>query len=262
MLRYFASLGACYHGNCGEVSRDMKAAIWSAILSVFLCAWSFKDGAAALYCPQTERGTLYLGSEPVVDADEIISVKGPLLAGGKLYCKVSYSVNAGANRRYRIEEGTYKGVRYRIYYTDASGSIQGLSTNTLDYVGDKYGSNWSTRCELDQVDDTRYCFLTKENLSIGIWKNGTYFAAIGYDHYPGSQITIRVDKNKPITANADTRFSRTQTLEIIKQLKIGSKVVTRYKEWPYKKNKDEAFGIYGFGQAWEILHKLYEAIEP
>lgn len=72
----------------------------------------------------------------------------------------------------RIETGTYEGVKYRIYFSDGSGTIQGLPTNTLDYVGDKYGTNWSTQCRFDEMD-THWCSLNREDLQIGILKDGT-----------------------------------------------------------------------------------------
>lgn len=161
----------------------------------------------------------------------------------------------------RIEEGIYKGVKYRIYYSDGSGSVQGLPANTLDYVGDNIGTNWSIQCKLDKMDDTHWCSLDRGDLRVGIWKDGTPFVSVGSSHYPNSMIAVRVDKNKPISASEKTGFTKAQSAEIIEQLKKGSSILTRYQEWPYQRNKDTSIDLFGFPQAWEILQKIYSSVK-
>lgn len=73
---------------------------------------------------------------------------------------------------------------------------------------------------------------------VGIWKNGTPIISIGSDHYPDSNITIRIDKNKPITAPAKAGFSKDQTKAILEQMNKGDAMLTRYNEWPYQHDFD------------------------
>lgn len=161
----------------------------------------------------------------------------------------------------RIEEGVYDGIRYQIYFSDGSGRIQGLPANTLDYVRDKHETNWSTQCKLDEMDDTHWCSLEREDLMVGIRKDGTPFVSVGSSHYPNSKIAVRVDKNKPISASEKIGFTKEQSKAIIEQFKEGESVLTRYQEWPYQSNEDKSFELFGFPQAWEILQKLYKSAE-
>ena len=91
---------------------------------------------------------------------------------------------------------------------------------------------------------------------VGVRKNGTPFIVIGRDHFPKSNIAIRIDQQTPISANAEDGFTSAQVSQIIEQLKSGSKALTRYQEWPYEKNKDQALDLYGFPEAWEIINTV------
>ena len=182
-------------------------------------------GYAEMQCPEIDYNSDYTGSYPTIDAAEIIQIDGPLFAGGRVKCDISLDYKTlKNNERKRIEEGTYKGIKYRIYYSDGSGAIQGQSTNILDYIKDKRGTNWATHCEADEMDDTHWCSLNKKDLRVSIWKDGTPFVSVGYSYYPGSKIAVRIDKNKPITANEKRGFTKAQSLKIIKQLKKGDSV--------------------------------------
>lgn len=215
--------------------------------------------SAEMFCPETVYEEYYKPSGQTTDVDELFT-QAHAIFGGRLRCHVAHNYNSyGENYRYRTEEGTYKGLNYRIFYTDGGGEVQGLATNTLEYTKDKYGTNWSTKCKKDEMDDTHWCALSRGGLSVGIWKDGSYFVTVGSQHYPRSKIAVRVDKNEPIVASADTGFSDAQPLQIIEQFMSGNSVLTRYQEWPYERNKDNSFDLFGFKEAWEILNTLYEA---
>jgi|GEM_PF-1656676 len=215
---------------------------------------------ADIVCPSVEYEDSYKSNLPIIDTDEIIQSSNSLLPKGRIVCKVSFDYKTlKNNQRYRVEEGIYKGIKYRIYFSDGSGTIQGLPTNTLDYVNDRHSTNWSTSCEKDLMEDTHWCQLHKEDLWVGIWKDKTPFVNIGSNHFPGSMMSIRIDKNKPISATEDRGFRKSEIDIIIEQLVKGDMVATRYKEWPYHGNIDKSFGLFGFSQAWEILHKIYDA---
>lgn len=217
---------------------------------------------AGMVCPETEYEEGYKSNLPTVDGKDIFQINSSLFPNGRVKCHITSYVTFKNNTRYRIEEGTYEGVKYRIFYTDGSGSVQGLPTNTLDYVGDTSGTNWSTQCRLDEMDDTHWCSIAKGDLLVGIWKDGTPFVTVGSSHYPYSNIVVRVDKNKPISASEKDGFTKAQSVEIIEQLKKGGSVLTRYQEWPYQSNKDKSIELFGFPQAWAILQKMHKSVKP
>ena len=215
---------------------------------------------AGMVCADTKFDKGYKSNLAIIDEDELIKGNNALFQSGTITCNVSFDYKAlKNNKRMRTETGSHDGIKYRIYFSDGSGTVQGLPTNTLDYVGDQHGTNWSTRCKRDEMDDTHWCALDRGDLRIGIWKDGTPFVSIGNSHYPNSDIAIRVDKNKPITASEKIGFTSAQSLETIDQLKKGNSVLTRYQEWPYQSNKDKSLELFGFPQAWEILQKIHES---
>ena len=215
---------------------------------------------AEILCPSTEYDRGYKKNLPTIDEEEAIQTNSALINGGNITCNVSFDYEKlKNNKRMRIETGTYEGDKYRIYFSDGSGTIQGLPTNTLDYVGDKYGTNWSTQCRFDEMDDTHWCSLNREDLQIGILKDGTPFVSVGGSHYPNSNIAVRVDKNKPVTASEKNGFTKDQSAKIIQQMKVGSTIVTRYQKWPYQTNIDTSMQLFGFQQAWAILQKIHES---
>ncbi|MCF5868314.1 hypothetical protein [Aeromonas veronii] len=218
------------------------------------------ESHAEMLCSSTEYDRGYKKNLPILDEEEAIQTNNALIDGGIVICNVSLDYKKTKNnKRMRIETGTYEGVKYRIYFADGSGTIQGMPTNTLDYVGDQYGSNWSTQCQFDEIDDTHWCSLNKEDLQIGIWKDGTPFVSVGHSHYPNSNIAIRVDKSKPVTASEKNGFTKDQSAKIIQQMKVGSTIVTRYQKWPYQTNIDTSMQLFGFQQAWTILQKIHES---
>lgn len=229
----------------------------------FVFATVFSQASYAdMVCADTKFDKGYKSNLAIIDEDELIKGNNALFQSGTITCNVSFDYKTlKNNKRMRTETGSHDGIKYRIYFSDGSGTVQGLPTNTLDYVGDQHGTNWSTRCKRDEMDDTHWCALDRGDLRIGIWKDGTPFVSIGNSHYPNSDIAIRVDKNKPITASEKIGFTSAQSIEIIDQLKKGNSVLTRYQEWPYQSNKDKSLELFGFPQAWEILQKIHESAE-
>lgn len=234
----------------------MMRAIFAALM-LLCCA---QTGHAEEYCPNTEVDRGFREGLPVKDEPEIISGAIPLFEGGVITCHISPDYgNVRQNRRYRVETGALNGIKYRIYYTDGSGTIQGDPAATLDTIKDLQLTNWSARCEIDGMDDERWCALTKKDLMIGIWKDGSTFVNVGHDHFPSSQIAIRIDKNAPFTANETSGFSGKQVSGILSSFRSGEKALTRYREWPYETNIDVTIDLYGFNEAWDVLTRVYEA---
>ncbi|WP_052906163.1 hypothetical protein [Pseudomonas fluorescens] len=219
-----------------------------------------QHASADVVCPKTEYDSGYQKKLPIVDVDELIKRNVPLFDGGQIKCGVGMNYkNLSTNERLRTETGVYKGIKYRIYYSDGSGTIQGDKKSTLDTIKDLHVTNWSTRCKKDGMDDTHWCAISKDSVSIGIWKNGSHFISVGNDHFPSSNITLRVDQNAPISATAESGYTDKQVEMLIAQLKSGKSVLSRYQEWPYETNKDKAIDLFGFSEAWEMLNVIYNA---
>lgn len=210
-------------------------------------------------CASEYGGSVNREVEPVKNGfpseslrDEVIE-NGPLFNGGV----VSIPENPNVWPACRVETGTFKGAKYKIYYSDGSGRVQGLPEGNPD---SSIESDWCIYCYTDKMDDSRWCCLRRGNLTVGIRKDGSYFISIGHEHYPGSTIAIRVDKNEPISASESAGFSSHQVSVILDQLTTGNTLLTRYQEWPYQTNRDDCFSPYGFSQAWEILQVIYDSV--
>ncbi|MFH7326259.1 hypothetical protein [Desulfurivibrio sp. C05AmB] len=230
------------------------------IMAVMVSGFLLQPALAEMICPSTEYTPSYRSDQPIVDADELITIQGPLLPGGKIFCRVTHYVEY--NVRSRIEEGTYNNLKYRFWYSNGSGAVQGLPTNTLDYEQDKYGTNWSLGCQKYQADDAYWCSLYKPALRVVITKDASYLVSVGRSHYPGSSITVRVDDNEPIQETGKTVFSKQQSAAIVEQLKRGESVLTRYQEWPHREDKDEVIDLFGFKEALAIMEKIHQVAGP
>lgn len=216
---------------------------------------------AEKHCDESKRGDNYKTGLETIDGEEIINLKGALFPEGKIKCEINADYfKPTANKTQRVEVGALNGVKYRIFYSDGSGTIQGLPNSTLDYGTGSYDDHWSIGCKLDEMDDSHWCYIKKKDLMVGLWKDGKAFVSIGSDHYPSSQVTIRVDKLQPISAPEKIGFSNEQVTAIIGQLSKGSSALTRYQEWPYKSNIDKPIDLYGFSQALQILKKVHTSI--
>lgn len=213
---------------------------------VFIVTLTATSHAGMVY-PETEYNESYSNNLPIQDGKDVNKIKKPLFEGGKIKGKK--------------ETGTFKGLKYRIY-SDKSGVIQGLPENTLDFSSyEEFGTNWLLGCKIDEMNDTHFCYLDRKDLRVGIGQDGKTFIWIGNNHYPDSNIALRVDKNKPITASEERGFTESQSLEIIEQLKKGTSVLTRYNKWPYQSNEDQSFKTFGFPQAWEMLQRVYRSVD-
>lgn len=216
----------------------------------------------AAQCSNTVYESGYKKAAPTVDAPQFITADGPLFPGGKVTCNVSYDLMSGKNNvMHRIETGTLNGIKYRFYYTDGSGAVQGLQENVLNVLKDKYGENWSLGCRKDEMNDTHYCAMSRGALVVGAYGGSSRFVNVGSEHYPGSTIALRIDKETPVTAPADPGFSSAQEAALISEMSKGTSVLTRYMEWPYETNKDKQVSLFGFNSALQIIDTLNKEIK-
>lgn len=231
--------------------KQMMCAVGVAIASMAFSPLSNADAD----CPKTEYESGFNKKLPIVRGDELITSNSPLFPKGNVTCRIGLNYRKmSENESLRIETGALNNIKYRIYYQDGSGSIQGDRSSTLDTIKDLQLTNWSTGCKVDGMEDTHWCYITKKDLTVGVWKDGRNFVSIGHDHFPKSNMAIRIGQNKPISALAESGFTNVQVKEIIEALRNGDEALTRYQEWPYEKNKDLKIDLYGFKEAWEIIN--------
>lgn len=239
-----------------EWSKKMQNLIPLASLFLLIGWGNLAYGSST--CQDYNYDSSYLKELPTESEPELISRNTPLFEGGKITCNVSRDHrNTSRNILNRIETGTYKNIKYRIFYSDGSGSIQGDKSSTLDYIKDLRIVNWSSGCRVDGMNDKLTCYINKKNLTIGISQTGSNYVIVGSSHYPSSDIAVRIDQSSPIIANEKNGFTTQQSNSIISSLKAGEKILTRYQEWPYQINKDLVIETYGFNEAWEIINTIY-----
>lgn len=159
------------------------------------------------------------------------------------------------------ESGEVNGVVYSFYYTDGSGTFAGKQGNKGTYE-DPRNTNWEVRCEKDAVTDRKHCSMKMKDLWIFVYPKGAVTVSIGHDHYPGSSVTIRIDREKPLTvaARSDGDFNSQTSRRLVQQLSKASLVTTRYMEWPYRHWQDETWELFGFNEALSYLTWAVERI--
>lgn len=183
----------------------------------------------------------------------------PIFPNGKVKCWVSGSITDKINRAIPIETGSLDGVLYEVWKNGGGGKVQGLPNNTLKLEQDKYETNWIIDCKIDRMDDTRWCLIRRANMSVILWKDGSWHIRVGHEHYPGSAMAIRVDENKAIIAEEQKGFSDAQVKQIIQQLRTGNSFITRYQKWPYRSSIDESAEAFGFSQAIQVLEMHWKS---
>lgn len=201
-------------------------------------------------CDTKKVGVSFRKNLQIVAKSEFLNSSKKLAPSGITNCTVdlNYS-NQKVNEALRFETGNLNGAEYRIWYSDGSGYVRHPAS-----TGSK--NEWSTRCTIDKFNDSHMCMISRGVFSLRIRPDGSRAITIGREHFPGSQISLRVDKNAPISASEETSFSDHQVEEIIKQLQSGSSFVTRYEEWPYQAYIVDTFDLLAFSEALEILQKL------
>jgi hypothetical protein len=177
---------------------------------------------------------------------DLISSERPFSVGAKV---VAENTN-------RYEIGSLNGVAYRFSYANGSGVFEGLPGNGIE-TGYKPGrdflDSWFTGCEKDHIDDSKLCFMHRENLWISVDPRGSAVVWIGADHFPGSGIAIRID-GRPAIRSRNAEFTALQTKQIIQQLKSGRQVTTRFQEFPNNFSTDKTFATYGFSEAFSFIN--------
>lgn len=163
----------------------------------------------------------------------------------------------GRTGKYEIsmsEEGKIGNVRYRFWLSDGSGTFQGEPDNTLDLIKDNSDSNWSLRCDRDNMTDKVTCSATKYDLTVSYFDNGSKRVSLGSNNYPDSAIYARIDNGSVMQGPGDGYFALNDGKDIISALLSGKTVNTQWQEWPYQSNKEGSVSGYGFKEVSDYMN--------
>lgn len=147
------------------------------------------------------------------------------------------------------------GVKYEIYYADASASI--LAKEGGDLASLEYNDKWHINCRRDAMDDRISCLANLYDLSISIVKRSSrpplYVVMIGNNHYPGSRVAIRLDDDPPIISGPVQSFAFDNPNAILSRMSTAKTITTRYQKWPNQWNVDNKWNLYGFDVVMRYL---------
>jgi hypothetical protein len=119
-------------------------------------------------------------------------------------------------------------------------------------------NSWAIGCSKDAMTDVVSCAVSREDLRIVLSDTASFVVLIGTNHYPGSEVAIRFDQERPLHSPAPG-FPDFQTKAILDRSLTAATVTTRYQKWPYQANIDRTLELYGFKEAltflrWAIPH--------
>jgi len=208
---------------------------------------------AGIECDSVDVPRRFSPNDSLSEERILIRPSKPLSDASRITCSYDAFLTDGKRRTQLKEEGTYKGLSFRIYY-DGSGTIQGGADRTMALTS---RGNWSTYCSLDPIADLKYCSISIANLNISTTTKGKYRANIGHKHYPGTDMTFRADKNSPIQmSESNNWFSAAQTNRLMAQMHAAKVVHTQYRRWPNQSSSTQSFRPYKTEVAVEILDWL------
>lgn len=163
--------------------------------------------------------------------------------GEKWFCEVAKGATCEADY-----EGTLNGVRFKQTY-DASGWVQ-ATTEPPPYTGPRAG-RWMISCKRDAMTTRSTCSAHLDDLWLFADQTGRIKVSVGHENFPGSQTSIRIDSRRFDTLDRDGDFP--QSSEILKQMKDGRTLVTRYMKWPYREWIDVERTLYGTDATLQLL---------
>lgn len=149
------------------------------------------------------------------------------------------------------EEWQRDGIRYRIYYRDASAIF---ATEPGDSFQDSR-ERWGCVCEKDAIDDFVLCMAKIYDLVVVLHQGGAWSVRIIGEEQtdPGTEVAIRLGNGKPFKANEKVQFTPEVSAKIVAQLSDGQTVTTRYSAWPDSRYVDKSWQLQGFSIVAEYL---------
>lgn len=157
----------------------------------------------------------------------------------------------------QVESGVYQGFGYRVDYLGAYGKVTAAGEQD-DLLADEL---WSVNCDVDEMDDSVSCYITREHLFL--WYDGgdSWRVLIGEGrNYPGTEIAVRLDDAKPLESQEPT-LTAEQAHQLVEGLKADPRVRTRYYKWPSGVGSDD-FHARGFSVALDLVKWLYAGASP
>lgn len=125
----------------------------------------------------------------------------------------------------------------------------------------KSAASWMIECRVDPIDDERSCNMSSN--AIMFFRDnrtpGIKATVVSGTNYPGTTEVLRVDANAPITVAEDELFSSATTAKIMNQMAAGSRLVSRYRGWPYNNAIDTGLDLRGFAEVREIYDAVASA---
>lgn len=164
------------------------------------------------------------------------------------------------NVRVRFETGLFNGVEYKVFYTDGSAFIQGKRNEPLS--DSSVEGKWRFSCKSDTAGtaDAVRCGLSKGELSIVHTEGRPFEVELGRNLLHGSQLLVRIDENRAITAAAADGFSAEQSAAIITQMRSGKSVDSSYQDLSRQRPTYRTASLFGFVQALDIAAIIFEQL--
>jgi hypothetical protein len=163
--------------------------------------------------------------------------------GEKWFCEVAKGASCEADY-----QGTLNGVQFSQKF-DGSGWVQ-ATTEPPPYRGGLDG-RWMISCKKDAMTSRSSCNATLDDLWLFADHTGRIKVSVGYDNFPGAQTSLRIDSRRFDTLDNDGDFP--QSAEIVRNLKDGRTLVTRYMKWPYRSHIDRERILYGAEATIQLL---------
>jgi len=233
------------------MSWNLTSNVCKLTAGVFLLVCCLNSNAAE-NCVEGDR---YDSSLPDSTQTDIVTIEGPIFDGGIVQCEID--AHDGMNKRIRREVGTIDGLRYVLYYSDLSGSVEQAVLPHSLYSPDMPHPiyRWNIRCGLEKSPQA-YCYISRGEVSVAVDSSGTKISIA--DPYDDSDIEVQIDDFSPIVAKAPKGFSISQTEKLLTQMRSECSNRLRYDTWSRSSdNPDGEIQLRGFSQGWQVLSTVY-----
>jgi len=148
------------------------------------------------------------------------------------------------------EKGELNGISYEVNHGDDSGRFYNESIRP----GESRAIHWVVNCKTDDITDVRSCTMRREGFFL-YWQDGYSILTTG-TAYPGSSMHFRVDSNPALSAREDIGLIGGSARQLIAQMQRGTRLVTRYTDWPYNVHKDTVMPTNGFSEALSFMKHI------
>lgn len=153
-----------------------------------------------------------------------------------------------------VEKGTVLGHPYTIR-SDSSGAVA-VDRETQNPESAHLFQVWRITCKKDAISGAPSCVGLHRDLGIIVERGKKPLVALGYDHFPGKPMSIRVG-SVVFTKKAGGDFGQSDSAKIIKAMtEDGVEVATRFYMWPSDSPREQVFPAGGAQAAIEMMRWL------